>query len=127
MAGPFIPSREARPMDLLEQISGSSDGWEGLEALFKPQLQDAPLQPGEDVAQFMYGLYQTAQGRAVFEWIMDITLRMPLRATGQTFEQTALNTATLQGIHGVGEAVLAAISHGEKLINRNRNQNGAGS
>ncbi|MCZ4073549.1 hypothetical protein [Agrobacterium sp. LMR679] len=114
-------------MDLLERLTDDGDGWEGLEALFRPQLQDAPLQPREGVAKFMYGLYHTPEGRAMFEWMMDITLRMPLRSTGQTFEQTALNTATRQGINGVGEAILAAIGHGEKLLSKSQNQNGAGS
>ena len=127
MSGPFIPERAAQPMDLLEQLAGSGGGWDELEQLFRPQLQAAPLQPQEDVARFMYGLYRTPQGRAMFEWMMDITLRLPFRATGQTIEQTALNTATRQGINGVGEAILAAISHGEKLVEKSHNQNGAGS
>lgn len=127
MSGPFIPERAAQPMDLLEGIVESGGGWEELEALFRPQMQAAPMQPHEGVAKFMYGLYHTAEGRAMFEWMMDITLRMPLRSTGQTFEQTALNTATRQGINGVGEAILAAIGHGEKLISKSKNQNGAGS
>lgn len=127
MSGPFIPARAAQPMDLLEQLTESNGGWEELEELFRPQLQDAPLQPRDGVAKFMYGLYGTPEGRAMFEWMMDITLRMPLRSTGQTFEQTALNTATRQGINGVGEAILAAIAHGEKLLSKSQNQNGAGS
>lgn len=127
MSGPFTPERAAQPMDLLEDIVESGSGWEGLEALFRPQLQDAPLQPHEGVAKFMYGLYHTPEGRAMFEWMMDITLRMPLRSTGLTIEQTALNTASRQGINGVGEAILAAIGHGEKLVSKSQNQNGAGS
>lgn len=127
MSGPFLPERAAQPIDLLEGIVERSDGWEGLDALFRPQLQGAPLQPHEGVAKFMFGLYHTPEGRAMFEWMMDITLRLPLRSTGQTIEQTALNTATRQGINGVGEAILAAIGHGEKLILKSQSQNGAGS
>lgn len=126
MSGPFLPARVAQPLDLLENIAASGGGWEELEEMFKPQRQDVPFQPGDDVALFMYGLYCTPQGRAMFEWMMDITLRLPHRATGATFEQTALNTATRQGINGAGEAVLAAIAHGEKLLSKNQNQNGAG-
>lgn len=126
MSGPFIPARAGQPLDLLEATMNNSDGWDGIEALFKPKLQDVPLQPADDLARFMYGLYHTPQGREMFEWLMDITLRLPLRATGQSFEQTALNTATRQGINGVGEAVLAAIGHGAKLAEYKRNQNGAG-
>ncbi|UYZ06173.1 hypothetical protein CFBP5507_07840 [Agrobacterium salinitolerans] len=127
MSGPFLPERAAQPLDLFEQMVEGGSGWEELESLFRPHLQAAPLQPQESVARFMYGLYHTQQGRAMFEWLMDITLRMPLRATGQTIEQTALNTATRQGINGVGEAMLAAIKHGESLVEKSHNQNGAGS
>lgn len=127
MSGPFLPERAAQPLDLLEHTLGGSTGWDELEELFRPHMQAAPLQPHEPVATFMYGLYHTPQGRAMFEWLMDITIRMPLRATGQTIEQTALNTATRQGINGVGEAILAAIKHGEGLVEKSHNQNGAGS
>jgi hypothetical protein len=122
MSGPFVPARDAQPIDLLQQ-SLAGNGWEGLEEMLRRPPGSAPLQPGDDVARFMAGLYRTPEGRKLFEWIMDITLRLPLRSTGRTFEETALMTATRQGINGVGEVVLAAIAHGDKLIS---NQNGAG-
>lgn len=125
MAGPFIPQRAGQPLDLIEQAAGA-DGWESLEELMRPHLARAPLQPEDTVAEFMFGLYQTPQGRAMFEWLMDITLRQPLRATGRTFEETALLTATRQGVNGVAEAVLAAIAHGERLVEQRNSQNGAG-
>jgi hypothetical protein len=126
MSGPFLPARAGQPLDLLEQgVAGG--GWDELDALFQPHRQDAPLQPKDSVAVFMRALYQTPEGRDVFEWLMDVTLRLPHRATGRTFEETALMTATRQGINGVGEAVLNAIAHGEKLINERNSQNGAGS
>lgn len=125
MTGPFVPGRAGQPLDLLEN-SIAGGGWESLEALFKPHLQGAPLQPTDDVARALYILYSHGgEGRAVVEWMMDITLRMPLRATGATFEQTALLTASRQGINGVGEAVLAAIAHGETIV-KSQNPNGAG-
>ena len=54
---------------------------------------------------------------------MDITLRQPLRSTGRTFEETALMTATRQGINGVGEAVLKAIARGEELVREQKTRN----
>jgi hypothetical protein len=112
MSGPFVASRVAQPLDLLEQ-GAAGDGWEGLNALFAP-VQDVELQPSDQVAMLFYGLY-ISQGREMIEWLMDITIRQPLRATGQTLEQTALMTATRQGINGVGEAVLKAIAKGKEL------------
>ena len=125
MSGPFVPSRAGQPLDLLEQgVAGG--GWEGLEKLFAPHLQTKALQPDDDVARWMWGFYCTPQGRAMIEWMMDISIRQPLRITGATIEETAMLCATRQGINGFAEAVLAAIAHGEKLIREGKTQNGAG-
>jgi hypothetical protein len=114
MSGPFVASRVAQPLDLLEQ-GAAGDGWEGLNALFSP-VQDAELQPSDHVAKLFYGLYLTQP--ELVEWLMDITIRLPLRATGATIEHTALMTATRQGINGVGEAVLKAIAKGKELAEK---------
>lgn len=127
MSGPFIPGRVAQPLDLLEHgVAG--DGWEGLDALFRPHLKDAPLQPSDAVAKSIYLLWKHGgESRQVLEWLMDITLRMPYRATGRTLEETALMAANRQGINGVGEALLAALAHGRALLEKPETQNGAGS
>lgn len=123
--GPFIAGRAAQPLDLLEQgVAGG--GWEALEELFKPHLSTRELQPDDELARWMWGFYNTIPGRAMIEWMMDISLRQPLRVTGTSIEQTALQAATRQGINGFAEAVLAAIAHGEKLIRESKTQNGAG-
>ncbi|MQB43382.1 hypothetical protein [Rhizobium sp. ICMP 5592] len=115
MSGPFIAERVAQPLDLLEQgVAGG--GWEGLNELFAP-IKEGELQPSDQVAMLLYGLY-LSQGRELIEWLMDITIRMPLRSTGQTFEHTALMTATRQGINGVGEAILKAIAKGKELAEK---------
>jgi hypothetical protein len=125
MSGPFIPARAAQPIDLLQQgVAGN--GWDGVEEVFKPFLKTADLEPSEDVAKFMAGLYKTAPGRAMFEYFMDISLRQPLRVTGATIEQTALLAAARQGINGFAEAILHAIAHGEQLISQSKNPTGDG-
>jgi hypothetical protein len=126
MSGPFLPARAGQPLDILEQ-GAAGGGWEALEALMKPHLNDAPLQPEESVAEFMWGMYNTPQGRAMFEWMMDISIRQPLRVTGTTIEQTALLSAGKQGINGFAESILKAIAHGEQLVAKRKTQNGAGS
>ncbi|GCA49297.1 hypothetical protein KGO5_01740 [Sinorhizobium sp. KGO-5] len=125
MSGPFIPSRAGQPFDLLEQGAAGS-GWDGVEDLFKPFLQTSELQPGDNLARFMAALRHTPEGRAMFEWMMDISIRQPLRVTGASLEQTALQAATRQGINGFAEAILNAIAHGEKLLMQAKTQNGAG-
>ncbi|MCF6368336.1 hypothetical protein [Rhizobium halophilum] len=119
MSGPFIPARAAQPFDLLEK-GAAGGGWDALEEMFKPVLQDRPLQPGDEVAKFMWGLANTPEGRAMFEWMMDVSIRQPMRVTGETIEQTALAAAVRQGINGFAEAVLAAIAHGEKQVREAR-------
>lgn len=119
MSGPFIPARAGQPIDVLEQgIAGG--GWDALEEMFKPHLGGAPLQPDDDLARFMWGLYSTAQGKAMFEWMMDISLRQPLRVSSSSIEETALRAAMKQGINGFADAVLSAIAHGDKLVNKTK-------
>lgn len=123
MSGPFVAARAGQPLDLLERASGGN-GWEGLEQLFAPVVE-GELQPPDRVAMLLWGMHQYDDGRELIEWLMDITVRQPLRATGKTFEETALLTATRQGINGVGEVILKAIAKGKELADQ-RKSNGAG-
>lgn len=119
MSRPVFSDRDALPFnDLLE----SKQPWEDLDKLFKPSLAEAPLQPSDDVAINLALFAQSAKGRLILEWIMDITLRAPLRACGSTFEETALKTAQRQGINGVAEAILNAINHGEALLEQRKSK-----
>jgi hypothetical protein len=121
MSGPFIAERYAQPLDMLEHgLAGS--GWPGLEDMLAP-TQQAEMAPKDEVAMFLYGMMISPNGGLeVIEWLMDITIRQPLRSTGQTFEQTALMTATRQGINGVGEAVLKAIAKGRELAEKPKSE-----
>ncbi|MBB3385991.1 MULTISPECIES: hypothetical protein [unclassified Rhizobium] len=120
MSEPFVAERFAQPLDLLEKgLAG--DGWPGLEGLVPP-TQLAELAPKDPVAMFLYGMTLQAGGREVIEWLMDITVRQPLRCTASTIENTALMTATRQGINGVGEAVLKAIAKGRELAEQPRSE-----
>lgn len=128
MSGPFIPGRAGQPLDLMLEQGVAGDGWAGLEDMFRPHLKEAPLQPSDKVAKSLWLLYSLGgDSREVIEWLMDITLRMPYRATGKTIEETALLASNRQGINGVAEAVLAAIAHGRSLMDKPETQNGAGS
>jgi hypothetical protein len=120
MSGPFVAERFAQPLDLLEKgLAG--DGWDGLDGLVPP-VQLAEMAPQDQVAMFLYGMTLQAGGLEVIEWLMDITVRQPLRTTGNTIEHTALMTATRQGINGVGEAVLKAIAKGRELAEKPRSE-----
>lgn len=107
--------RQARSLDVLQQATG--DGWDGLEAMFAPK-EGAPVhnQPRDEVAAYLARGLNTPLGREAIEWLMDITMRQPFRATGKSFEETALLAANRQGIEGVGEVILAALKRGQDLI-----------
>lgn len=115
MNKPVFGPRNALTLEQLMQNAGPS-GWDFFDKLL-PQEAAKQLQPSERVAKFLAALAQSGDGIEVIEWLMDITMRLPLRATGTTIEETALRTATRQGINGVAEAVLSAIALGEKLLN----------
>ncbi len=128
MSGPFIAGRNAQPLDLMLEQGAAGGGWESLDQLMQmvPQTKGV-LQPEDEVARFMWGLYNTVEGRKMFEWWMDVTMRIPLRITGKTIEETALLATARQALHGAGETVLAAIAAGKKSVDEGqRNQNGAG-
>lgn len=128
MSGPFVAGRNAQPLDLMLSQGLAGDGWEGLTNLEQmvPQTKGV-LQPEDEVARFMWGLYNTVEGRRMFEWWMDVTMRIPLRITGKTIEETALLATARQALHGAGETVLAAIAAGKTSVeDGQRNQNGAG-
>lgn len=105
--------RDAQPLGSL----GGTEGWESLEAMFAPQpARPVHGQPGDEMSLFLARLAREPRGRELVEWLMDITFRQPFRATGRTFEETALLAATRQGIEGVGEVILCALAHGESLL-----------
>lgn len=128
MSGPFIAGRNAQPLDLMLEQGLAGDGWAGLANLEEmvPSTKGV-LQPDDEVSRFMWGLYNTVEGRKMFEWWMDVTMRIPLRITGKTIEETALLATARQALHGAGETVLAAIAAGKMSVEEKRpNQNGAG-
>ena len=118
MSEPHYGYRDAFGLDAM--MSEGGEGWDFFKKLGEnagPQAGGLPeCKPEDQVAKNLAKFCRNAHGRAVVEWLMDITLRQPRRITGRTLEETALLSATRQGIDGVGEAILAAIAHGEKLI-----------
>lgn len=111
----FAPARDAQPLDALIQQS-ETDGWGGLDKLFKPQIQAQELQPNDLVAKNLARFVANERGREIIEWILDISIRQPYRVTGHSLEETALHAAKRQGINGLAEAILSAVAHGNKLI-----------
>jgi hypothetical protein len=126
MAGPLIASREALPMDLLEQ-SAIGDGWGGMDVIERRLgIKPADMLPEDELAVFMWGLSRTTQGRAMIEYLLDVSIRQPYRPVGTSIEETALAAAVRQGVNAIPELILKAIAKGGDIVLQ-RNQNGAGS
>lgn len=108
--------RDAMPLDLMRANTQESmlDGM--LADLFSPEQIEGIKGKPSGLDQFIYGLSRTAQGREFFEWILDFTLRAPLRFKAPTLEETALNAARREGMNFPAEMILAAISRGEQSI-----------
>lgn len=116
MTTPAFTRREAQSLDAMMAAIGG-EGWSGLDGQAAPVAKQL-MAPSPSVSKFLWGLSRTVEGRALIEWMMDITFRAPFRATGKTIEETALLAATRQGIEGVGEVILAAIQSGADEIER---------
>lgn len=112
----LLGRREAQPLDLMSQQINEDDLRGLLTGIFPDATVENALSPRDDLAEFVAALFSTPQGRELFEWLMDITLRAPLSVTGPTIEATALNAARREGAAMIGEAVLAAIARGHKSI-----------
>jgi hypothetical protein len=108
--------REAMPLDLLQAEANEGLIAEALKGLFPEERITALLTPSNELAEFLYGFCATEQGRVIFEWLMDITLRAPYRVTGASLEQTALNAARREGLNLAGEMILAAIARGQQSV-----------
>ena len=119
MTEAVVGRRAAQPLGPMIDTAG--EGWAGLEAMFAPKEgQPVENQPSDEVAIYLARGLGTPRGRAVIEWLMDITFRQPFRATGKTFEETALLAANRQGSEGVGEVILAALKRGQELIDQGK-------
>lgn len=108
--------RDALPIDLMRRNVGEDAIEAALKGLFPDDQVRGAFAPADQLAEFIYGLAQTAQGRAFLDWILDCTLRAPYTVTGATIEQTALNAARREGINIPAEMILAAINRGEKSV-----------
>lgn len=121
MSGPVFAKRDAQPLDqLLAQLPGG-EGHKGLDqliAMIGTPAAPSTFQPSDTVAKFLALMLRQGDGRQVIEWLMDISLRLPYRPTGATIEETALRAARREGINALAEQILAAVQHGQLLLNQ---------
>jgi len=108
--------RDALPLDLLQAQSREDLLADALKGLFPEDQVNGFMTPKEDLAEFLFLLCDRADGREVFDWLMDITIRAPYRVQGKSIEETALWAARREGMALVGELILAALARGRNSI-----------
>ncbi|WP_026782656.1 hypothetical protein [Pleomorphomonas koreensis] len=113
-----VLASKRQAMSLEQLLENGWDGFEQLERLNLSPPKDG-YRPSDKVARVAHALTLNPDTLEFLDWLMDITLRAPLRVPDAGIEQVALAYATRRGINGVGEAVLAAIEMGRKLQEEN--------
>lgn len=115
--GPQFGPRQAQPLDMMVKQAGGG-GFSGLEKLMNPVIEPGELQPADEVARTLAKLLLYPGGREVIEWMCDISVRQPFKSHGVSLEEVALRAKQKEGIDGLMTAILAAIAHGQKLLDQ---------
>ena len=114
--GPFDFAREA--LDLDKMLAGvGGEGWAGLESHFSPAKLPDRFEPDDVLKKALATMYRAGEGRLVLDWLLDLTVRAPPGASGNTLEAAALAHAKHEARFAVGQSLLLAIAQGEKLLN----------
>lgn len=115
MTGPFPFARQT--MDLDTMIAGmGGEGWDGLEAMFKPAGVKDSFDPGDHMKKMLFAFYQTGEGRQVIDWLLDLTFRAPFPHVGTSIEQAAIAAAKHESRAAIGLVIMKAIADGDALL-----------
>jgi hypothetical protein len=110
------PRQLVRTLDSMLK-SGEAEGWDALEAMFKPALVGAEFRPADPVLMFLGGMTLSEVGQATLEWLFDLTNRAPYpRDVGNDFQSAALAAKAHAARAAVGEAILQAVIEGRRII-----------
>ncbi|TYC51626.1 hypothetical protein FMN50_20310 [Rhodobacterales bacterium] len=115
--GPQFGKRLSQPLDMmLDQVAGP--GFVGIDKLMEPVVPRERLQAPDEVAKTLAKLLLYPGGRAVLEWMMDISLRQHFTSQGQSLEAVALHAKQKEGIDGFAAVILAEIVRGQQLLEK---------
>lgn len=123
MSDPMMPRRAAMPLE--DMLAGTHDvlDIEKLIEKMAPAQVGHSFRPSEDLMKVIYLLFGTAEGKQIFEWLMDLTLRAPYpHIDGSGFEQAAIAAAKHQARAGIGEVILEAVANGKRLLEQAQNR-----
>jgi hypothetical protein len=97
--------------------AGQAEGWDALEAMFKPALVGEQFRPDDAVLLFFGALAGTEIGRMALDWLFALTNNAPYpRDVGDRLETAALAAKAHAARAAVGEAILQAVLEGRKLL-----------
>lgn len=114
MNGPVDFGRQLQAVD---RLISSPPSWDDLLKEFTPAAVPDTFDPGDDMKKLLAGLYNTAEGRRIIEWLADLTFRAPYPHTGASLEAAALAAAKHEARAAVGRSILKAIADGNQLLN----------
>lgn len=122
MSGPFPFARRMMAVDDLLQ---APTDWKGLSQAFFPAAVADNFDPGDDMKVVLFHFNNTAEGKRIIEWFVDLTVRAPFPHVGSMKESAALAAAKHEARTAVGYAMLQAIAEGEKIWSQRRSQENA--
>ncbi len=117
MSEPFPFARQTLDLDTMLAALGGP-GWDGLSGQFKPAPVHDNFEPEERLKRFMAALWNSTDGRMLFDWLADLTVRAPPPHSGSSFEAAALALAKHEARHAVGQSILRAIADGDTLLKK---------
>lgn len=112
------PVEFARQVQSVEQFLRDAPSWASLDKAVRPAAVPDHFDPGDFMKQQLAALYETADGRAIIDWLFDLTLRAPFPHVGSTRDSAWLAAAKHEARVAVGQAVARAIVDGRKLFNQ---------
>lgn len=110
------------PVDFLRQVQRVEDfikspsSWGELEKAFAPAPVADSFDPGEFMKKQLAALYGTQDGRAILEWLFDLTLRAPFPHVGNSRDSAWIAAAKHEARVAVGQAIARAIVDGRELL-----------
>jgi hypothetical protein len=107
----------ARQMQSIDQLLAAQPDWGMLDKLMPQTASADGFRPDDTVQRFLGAMAGEPAGRAVLEWIADMTVRAGPGDGGASFEARALAHAAHQARFDVGRAIFRAVADGVELIN----------
>lgn len=112
------PVEFARQVQSIEQFLNDAPSWGSLEKSIRPADVPKDFDPGDFMKQQIAAFYGTQDGRAIIDWLFDLTLRAPYPHVGSSRDSAWIAAAKHEARVAVGQTIARAIVDGKELFNR---------